>query len=279
MYDPDKYTPASIEFVDIAGLVKGASKGEGLGNKFLSNIRECDAIVHVVRCFENDDIIHVEGNINPARDIETINLELILSDVEMLERRIDKTKKMLKGDKKYQKDIDLFERVLAALNEGKPARSVECDDDEKAILSEVALLTNKPVIYAANMSDEDFSNGIDSNEGYKVVQKIAAEEHAGVLPICAQIEEEIVEMDKEEKEMFLADMGLEESGLDRLIKECYALLGLISYLTAGKQEVRAWTIKKEQKHLRQRAKFTRILSVDLSEPRLSHMTTLSPVEV
>ena len=199
MYDPDKYTPASIEFVDIAGLVKGASKGEGLGNKFLSNIRECDAIVHVVRCFENDDIIHVEGNINPARDIETINLELILSDVEMLERRIDKTKKMLKGDKKYQKDIDLFERVLAALNEGKPARSVECDDDEKAILSEVALLTNKPVIYAANMSDEDFSNGIDSNEGYKAVQKIAAEEHAGVLPICAQIEEEIVEMDKEEK--------------------------------------------------------------------------------
>ena len=247
MYDPDKYTPASIEFVDIAGLVKGASKGEGLGNKFLSNIRECDAIVHVVRCFENDDIIHVEGNINPARDIETINLELILSDVEMLERRIDKTKKMLKGDKKYQKDIDLFERVLAALNEGKPARSVECDDDEKAILSEVALLTNKPVIYAANMSDEDFSNGIDSNEGYKAVQKIAAEEHAGVLPICAQIEEEIVEMDKEEKEMFLADMGLEESGLDRLIKECYALLGLISYLTAGKQEVRAWTIKKRNK--------------------------------
>ena len=165
----------------------------------------------------------------------------------MLELRIDKTKKMLKGDKKYQKDIDLFERVLAALNEGKPARSVECDDDEKAILSEVALLTNKPVIYAANMSDEDFSNGIDSNEGYKAVQKIAAEEHAGVLPICAQIEEEIVEMDKEEKEMFLADMGLEESGLDRLIKECYALLGLISYLTAGKQEVRALTIKKGTK--------------------------------
>ena len=247
IYNSKKTIYATIEFCDIAGLVKGASQGEGLGNKFLSNIRECDAIVHVVRCFENDDIIHVEGNINPARDIETINLELILSDVEMLERRIDKTKKMLKGDKKYQKDIDLFERVLAALNEGKPARSVECDDDEKAILSEVALLTNKPVIYAANMSDEDFSNGIDSNEGYKAVQKIAAEEHAGVLPICAQIEEEIVEMDKEEKEMFLADMGLEESGLDRLIKECYALLGLISYLTAGKQEVRAWTIKKGTK--------------------------------
>ena len=243
MYDPDKYTPASIEFVDIAGLVKGASKGEGLGNKFLSNIRECDAIVHVVRCFENSDIIHVEGNIDPARDIETINLELILSDVEMMERRIDKTKKMLKGDKKYQKDLDFYERVLAVLEQGKPARSVECDEEEKALLSEVALLTNKPVIYAANMSDEDFSNGIENNAGYKAVQKIADEEHSGVLPICAQTEEEIVEMDREEKEMFLADMNLEESGLDRLIKECYSLLGLISYLTAGKQEVRAWTIK------------------------------------
>ena len=247
MYDPDKYTPASIEFVDIAGLVKGASKGEGLGNKFLSNIRECDAIVHVVRCFENDDIIHVEGSIDPKRDIETINLELVLSDMEMLERRIDKTKKMLKGDKKYQKDIDLFERVMKALEAGKPARSVECDDDEKAVLSEVALLTNKPVIYAANMSDEDFSNGLESNQGYQEVKTIAAEENSGVLPICAQIEEEIVDMDKEEKEMFLADMGLEESGLDRLIKECYSLLGLISYLTAGKQEVRAWTIKKGTK--------------------------------
>ena len=247
MYDPDKYTPASIEFVDIAGLVKGASKGEGLGNKFLSNIRECDAIVHVVRCFENDDIIHVEGSIDPKRDIETINLELILSDVEMLERRIDKTKKMLKGDKKYQRDIDFYQRVLDALEKGKPARSVECDDEEKALLSEVALLTNKPVIYAANLSDADFSDGIEQNAGFREVQKIAAEEHAGVLPICAQIEEEIVEMDAEEKEMFLTDLGLEESGLDRLIKECYSLLGLISYLTAGKQEVRAWTIKKGTK--------------------------------
>ena len=213
----------------------------------MSNIRECDAIVHVVRCFENDDIIHVEGNINPERDIETISLELILSDVEMMERRIDKTKKMLKGDKKYQKDIEFYERVLDALNNGKAARSVECDEDEKALLNDVALLTSKPIIYAANMSDTDFSNGIENNEGYKAVQKIAEEEHAGVLPICAQIEEEIVEMDKEEKEMFLSDMGLEESGLDRLIKECYALLGLISYLTAGKQEVRAWTIKEGTK--------------------------------
>ena len=247
MYDPDKYTPASIEFVDIAGLVKGASKGEGLGNKFLSNIRECDAIVHVVRCFENDDIIHVEGSIDPARDIETINLELILSDVEMLERKIDRTQKMLKGDKKYQKDIDFYKRVLETLEAGKPARSVECNEDEALLLSDVALLTTKPVIYAANMSEEDFSNGLDSNEGYKAVQKIAAEEKAGVLPICAEIEAEIVEMDKEEKELFLSDMGLEQSGLDRLISECYSLLGLISYLTAGKQEVRAWTIKKGTK--------------------------------
>ena len=247
MYDPEKYTPASIEFVDIAGLVKGASKGEGLGNKFLANIRECDAIVHVVRCFEDTDIVHVEGNIDPKRDIETINLELILSDVEMLEKRLDKTKKLLKGDKKYQTDINLFERILSALNEGKAARSVEMDEEEQKIISEVALLTTKPIIYAANMSDEDFSKGIEGNKYLDMVKEVAAEEHAGVLPICAQIEEEIVDMDKEEKEMFLSDLGLEESGLDRLIKECYSLLGLISFLTAGKPEVRAWTIQKGTK--------------------------------
>ena len=243
MYDPDKYTPATIEFVDIAGLVKGASKGEGLGNKFLSNIRECDAIVHVVRCFENDDIIHVEGSIDPQRDIDTINLELILSDIEILDRRIDKTMKLLKADKKYQADLGFFNRVKAALEDGKAARSVECSEDEAALLSEVALLTNKPIIYAANMSEDDFANGIDSNEGFNAVKAIAQSEGAGVLPICAQIEADIVEMDKEEKELFLSDMGLEESGLDRLIRECYSLLGLISYLTAGKPEVRAWTIK------------------------------------
>ena len=247
MYDPEKYTPASIEFVDIAGLVKGASKGEGLGNKFLANIRECDAIVHVVRCFEDTDIVHVEGSIDPKRDIETINLELILSDVEMLEKRLEKTKKLLKGDKKYQTDINLFERILSALNEGKAARSVEMDEEEQSIISEVALLTTKPIIYAANMSDEDFSKGIEGNKYLEMVKEVAAEEHAGVLPICAQIEEEIVDMDKEEKEMFLSDLGLEESGLDRLIKECYSLLGLISFLTAGKPEVRAWTIKKGTK--------------------------------
>ena len=247
LYDPDKYTPATIEFVDIAGLVKGASKGEGLGNKFLSNIRECDAIVHVVRCFENDDIIHVEGSVDPIRDIETIDLELILSDVEMVQRRIDKAQKMVKGDKKFQAQVDFFKRVLDTLNEGKPARSVECDDDEKALLSEVALLTNKPVIFAANMSEDDFSNGIESNERLKRVREIAEEQNAGVLPICAEMEAEIVEMDKEEKELFLSDLGLEQSGLDRLINECYTLLGLISYLTAGKPEVRAWTIKKGTK--------------------------------
>ncbi|MBQ2971571.1 MAG: redox-regulated ATPase YchF [Ruminococcus sp.] len=247
MYDPDKYTPATIEFVDIAGLVKGASKGEGLGNKFLSNIRECDAIVHVVRCFDNDDIIHVEGSVDPIRDIDTINLELILSDVELIQRRIDKAQKMTKADKKYQAEVDFFKRVEAALNEGRTARSVECDDDEKKLLSEVALLTNKPVIYAANMSESDFENGIDSNERLKAVKELAATENAAVLPICAGLEEQIVEMDKEEKELFLSELGLEQSGLDRLINECYSLLGLISYLTAGKPEVRAWTIKKGTK--------------------------------
>lgn len=247
IYNPEKYTPAAIEFVDIAGLVKGASKGEGLGNKFLSNIRECDAIVHVVRCFDNDDIIHVEGSVDPQRDIETINLELILSDIEMIDRRIDKATKMVKADKKYQADVDFFKRVKAVLEDGMAARTVECTDDEKALLADVALLTNKPIIYAANMSEDDFSNGIENNKYFDAVKKIADSEHAGVLPICAQIEADIVEMDKEEKQLFLNELGLEESGLDRLIRECYTLLGLISYLTAGKPEVRAWTIKKGTK--------------------------------
>ncbi len=247
MYHPEKYTPASIEFVDIAGLVRGASKGEGLGNKFLANIREVDAIVHVVRCFVNDDIIHVEGSIDPKRDIETINVELILSDLEMLDRRIDKTQKMIKADKKYQIEYDFFMRVKEALNEGKSARSVECTEDEAELLNSVSLLTNKPVIYAANMSEDDFKGGIDKNESFKIVKEIASTEHAGVLPICAEIEAEISSLDQEEKELFLSDMGLNESGLDRLINACYSLLGLISYLTAGQPEVRAWTITKGTK--------------------------------
>lgn len=247
MYRPEKVTPASIEFVDIAGLVRGASKGEGLGNQFLANIREVDAIVHVVRCFENDDIIHVDGSVDPLRDIETINLELILSDMEVLDRRLDKTRKMLKADKKYQDECEFFERVKAHLDAGKSARSVECTPEEAELLSTVSLLTNKLVIYAANMSDTDFRDGVENNPYFAVVQKLAAEEHAGVLPICAEIEAEISGMEPEEKQMFLEDMGLTESGLDRLIRECYSLLGLISYLTAGPQEVRAWTIEKGTK--------------------------------
>ncbi len=248
MYNPDKYTPATIGFVDIAGLVKGASKGEGLGNKFLSNIREVDAIVHVVRCFENDDIVHVEGSIDPKRDIETINVELILSDIEILDRRIDKTQKLIKGDKKYQADYDFFMRVKEALNEGRAARSVDCTPEEAELLASVSLLTNKPIIYAANMSEDDFSGGsLDDNKYFKVVKEIADSEHAGVLPICAEVEAEISGMEPDEKEMFLSEMGLEQSGLDRLINACYDLLGLISYLTAGKPEVRAWTITKGTK--------------------------------
>lgn len=247
MYHPEKFTPATIEFVDIAGLVKGASKGEGLGNKFLSNIREVDAIVHVVRCFENDDIVHVEGCIDPARDIETINIELILSDIELIDRRIDKTKKLIKADKKYQQELDFFEKVKATLEKGLSARSIECTEDEFKLLESVALLTNKPIIYAANVSDIDFKSGIENNKYFNVVKEIAKTENAKVLPISAQIESEISELDIDEKQMFLADMGLNESGLDRLIQACYDLLGLISFITAGKPEVRAWTIKKGTK--------------------------------
>ena len=247
MYQPDKFTPATIEFVDIAGLVKGASKGEGLGNKFLSDIREVDAIVHVVRCFDNDDIIHVDGSVNPTRDIETINLELVLSDIEIIERRIDKTRKMMKADKKYGIQAEFFEKVKSVLEEGKSARSVDCTDEEKEWLSTVALLTNKPIIYVANVSDSDFADGIENNDYYQQVKAVAESEHSAVLPICAEFEEQLLNMEAEERAMFLSDIGLEQSGLDRLINACYDLLGLISYLTAGKPEVRAWTIKKGTK--------------------------------
>ncbi len=243
MYESKKNTPAVIEFVDIAGLVKGASKGEGLGNKFLSHIREVDAIVHVVRCFENGNIVHVDGSVNPARDIETINLELIFSDMEMLDRRIDRVKKALKGDKSLQKEVDFLEKVRAELDKGLPARSVECNEDEAKILSTVELLTTKPVIYACNMNEDDFNAGIENNTFYAAVKAIADAEGSEILPVCAEIEAEISGMEKEEKELFLSEMGLESSGLDRLIVACYRLLGLISYLTAGKDECRAWTIK------------------------------------
>lgn len=247
LYDPLKITPATIEFVDIAGLVKGASKGEGLGNKFLSNIREVDAIVHVVRCFENDDIIHVDGCIDPKRDIDVIDLELILSDMDILKRRIDKAQKLTKADKKYQNEVDLFQRVYDVLDSGKPVRSMEFSDDEAELISSVNLLTNKPIIYAANLSESDFSTSLNNNKYYKIVENIANNENAAVLPICAEIEAEISNLDNSEKQLFLEDMGLKESGLDRLINACYSLLGLMSYLTAGKPEVRAWTIKKGTK--------------------------------
>lgn len=247
MYNPQKFTPATLEFVDIAGLVKGASKGEGLGNKFLSNIREVDAIVHVVRCFDDENIIHVDGSVNSARDIETINLELIFSDLEILDRRIDRAKKALKGDKSVQAELDFFEALKAHLENGKSARSYDYSEEERAMLRDTPLLSNKPVIYAANMCEADFTDGIENNEQYKAVCEIAKEENAEVLPICAQLEAEMSDMSDEDKEMFLADMKLESSGLARIIKTGYRLLGLISYLTAGEQEVRAWTITKGTK--------------------------------
>lgn len=247
MYHPDKFTPATIEFVDIAGLVKGASQGEGLGNKFLSHIREVDAIIHVVRCFDNDDITHVDGSVDPARDIETINLELILSDLDILARRIDNRKKAMKGDKTIAGEVAFLERLAAEMEQGKTARAIDISDDEAEYLKEVSLLTIKPVIYACNMGENDFEAGIENNKYYQIVTEIANTEGAETFPICAEMEAEIAELEPDEKEAFLEDMGLEKSGLDRLIKKSYSLLGLISYLTAGKPEVRAWTIKKGTK--------------------------------
>ena len=248
LYDPDKFTPAVIEFVDIAGLVRGASKGEGLGNKFLSHIREVDAVVHVVRCFEDGEIVHVDGEIGPRRDIETIGLELIFSDIDIVDRKIDRSLKAAKGgDKALAAQADTLRRLKAHLEEGKPARSFDCDGEERAARDDMPLLSAKPVIYAANMSEFDFTSGIKSNKFYNEVEEIAASEHAEVLPICAKIEEEITDMPPEDKLLFLEEMGLHESGRDRLIKKSYDLLGLISYLTAGKQEVRAWTITKGTK--------------------------------
>jgi len=247
MYEPEKVTPAVIEFVDIAGLVRGASRGEGLGNKFLSHIREVDAIVHVVRCFENGEIVHVEGSVDPARDIETIDLELVLADLETLERRIDRAKKAAKGDKKFLAEVGLLERLQAFMADGKPARAFGLTEEESALLRDTPLLSAKPVIYAANLDEATVTAGGDYNGHYRTVRAIAEREGAQVLPICAKIEEEIAELDAGDRQMFLDELGLHESGLDRMITACYALLGLISFLTAGKPEVRAWTIKKGTK--------------------------------
>ena len=244
MYKSRKVTPAVIEFVDIAGLVKGASKGEGLGNQFLSNIREVDAVVHVVRCFEDSNVVHVDGNIDPLRDIETINLELIFSDIEILDRRIAKTGKAARMDKTLAKELDLLERIKAHLEAGKLAKSFETEDEDELFwLSSYNLLTYKPVIFAANVAEEDLADDGASNEGVGKVREFAKENGSEVFVICAQIEQEIAELDDEEKAMFLEDLGLKESGLEKLIKASYSLLGLISYLTAGEDETRAWTIK------------------------------------
>ena len=244
LYNSAKITPAVIEFVDIAGLVKGASKGEGLGNQFLSNIREVDAIVHVVRCFEDPNVVHVDGSVNPLRDIETIDLELIFSDMEILERRIAKTTKSAMGNKALTKELEILKAMYAHLEEGKLARSYETEDeDELAFIATLNLLTWKPVIFAANVAEDDLSDDGASNEYVQAVRNFAAENDSEVFVICAQIEQEIAELDDDEKKMFLEDLGLTESGLDKLIAASYRLLGLISYLTAGETETRAWTIK------------------------------------
>ena len=247
MYDPDKYTPAVIEFVDIAGLVKGASHGEGLGNKFLSHIREVDAIVHVVRCFENSNIIHVDGSVDPLRDVDVINMELILADIELLDRRIDRVTKAMKGDKTLAAELEMLKRVRDHLDGGKSARSAELTEDEAALLDQSPLLSRKPVLYVANIGEDEVSGAYEDNPGYQALKAFAEEEGSGILPVCAGIEAEIAELEGEDKELFLTEMGLSESGLDRLIKAGYTLLGLISFLTAGPQEVRAWTITRGTK--------------------------------
>lgn len=244
MYHPEKYTPAVMEFVDIAGLVKGASKGEGLGNKFLANIREVDAILHVVRCFENDDIIHVDGKVDPLRDVETINLELIFADLEVVDRRLDRIRKLVKNDKSLAPELAVFEKIQKTLEDGACARTLNLDADELALVEDARLLTLKPVIYVANVDENDIAGGLSENEGYRKLCAHAEEEHAGIIAVCAQVEAELSDMEAEEKKEFLADLGIEESGLDKLIRAGYALLGLISFLTAGPKEVRAWTITK-----------------------------------
>ena len=242
IYKPEKYTPATIEFVDIAGLVRGAAQGEGLGNKFHSHIREVDAIVHVVRCFEDANIIHVEDSVDPVRDVDTINTELILADLETLERRADRLKKQLKGDASAAPELALVERLIAELGAGSAARAVTLDDKERELIKPMQLLSYKPTIYAANISEEFIRRPLAENPLYTALERRAKEENAEIIAVCAEIEAEIAELDEDEQKLFLEDLGLTESGLDKLIRSSYRLLGLISYLTAGPKEVRAWTI-------------------------------------
>ena len=246
MYKPQKVTKAVVEFVDIAGLVKGASKGEGLGNKFLSHIREVDAICQVVRCFEDSNVIHVDGNVNPLRDIETINLELIFADIETIEKRLEKAKKNLKADKKYQAEIDLLEKIKENLEKGIPARAIDYNEDEQEMLKDMFLLTAKPIIYIANISEDQIENA-ENEPMVKEVKEYASKEHAEVIPLCVKVEEELSGLEEQDKKEMLEALGLEESGLDKLIKKSYDLLGLMSFITAGEPEVRAWTIKKGTK--------------------------------
>ena len=246
MYNPQKVTHAVIEFVDIAGLVKGASKGEGLGNKFLSHIREVDSIVEVVRCFDDSNIVHVDGSINPIRDIETINLELIFADMETVNKRIDTVKKKIKADKKYQEELNVFEKIKTALDNGKSARTVELNDEEKEIVKDAFLLTMKPILYIANVSEEQLEN-VNEDENVKKVVEYAKQENAEVIPLCVKIEEELSSLNDEDEKEMLDALGLDESGLSKVIKKSYDLLGLMSFLTAGEPEVRAWTIKKGTK--------------------------------
>lgn len=246
IYNPQKITHAIIEFVDIAGLVKGASKGEGLGNKFLSHIREVDSIIQVVRCFENPNVVHVDGSINPIRDIETINLELIFSDLETVDKRLDRAKKQLKADKKYQEEIQVLEKIKEALENGKGARSVSLTEEESEYIKDAFLLTMKPILYIANISEEDMEHP-ENNNNYSKVVEYAKNENAGVIPLCIKMEEELSGLEGEDKAEMLNALGLDESGLDKVIKASYSLLGLMSFLTAGEPEVRAWTIKKGTK--------------------------------
>ena len=246
MFNAKKTTPAVVEFVDIAGLVKGASKGEGLGNKFLSHIREVDSIVEVVRCFEDSNIVHVDGKIDPIRDIETINLELIFADIETIEKRLEKAKKMLKSDKKYQEEIDVLNKIKVNLEEGKPARILNLTEDENDIIKDMFLLTMKPILYIANISESQITDMENDNNVKKVIE-YADKENSKVIPLCVKIEEELTLLDENDKKEMLHELGLEESGLDKLIKASYDLLGLMSFLTAGEPEVRAWTIKKGTK--------------------------------